>query len=1142
MVVLCAESVFAQCNTFNPVRQTTGDWNSSGYWINGGNYVRMSNDLNWWVQPTIYQTIYGVSPRSNILVDVNWGNGQGVQGTRGNQLIVDVSYNGVAYARFTTSPFYAGDQGAGAVSPLNGATVTTISGNMRAYTGTRLSINLPANIPSIGALMLTAYRGENSTRDGATDDFTFGALSVNTTGVCLEKQTTGGATPSGTFNFTTTNLDTNILTNGVENAASITAGTTAVVYDSANGTYASSQPMMIVNPAAGVTITESPAGAWRLKNITCDIGTLTVAGNTATLTNIPLGSIPTCRFVNGYTDLIITKSHTGNFTLGANGAYTFTVKNQGGETTSGAIGVSDTLPTGLTVNNGAAGAVTLSGTNAASWTCNSNASTPQTITCTTNATLAANASHVFTITTRVGLNTAVGTNSITNRATVSGGSETVTTNNFDDDPTTVLGPLLGVTKSAPNPKLQVGRNSVYTISVRNTGTASATSATITDAIPVGLDLISVSGTNWTCTPNSGTSPVGTITCTYTGTIAINASTPNLSLTVGPVAGTEGTIVTNYVSVHPRGGTTPPAAPTCTAANTPTLGCGKPVPSPVITGISLKAAKTVSAAKFIIGDDYTYDIVVTNDGIQDATSATIADAIPAGLSLISVSGTNWTCTPNSGTSPVGTISCTYANTVTANGGTAATLTLRVRPVSGAGTTVTNHVSVDDDGGNSPPSPPSCTGEDSPSLGCGEPVETPIINGYDLKVVKGQPTPALTVGANSVYAISLTNNGVKNATTATIAEAIPAGLDLISVSGTGWTCTPNSGTDPVGTINCTYTGTITAGGGTAPNLNLTVKPKKLLGGTTVTNYVSVDPDGTTNPPNPATCTDLDTPTKGCGTPVESPVDKGIKLSIAKGNPTPALEPGKNSTYTITVTNNGTGDADSATVSETLPVGLNLEDATGTNWTCTPRIDPSPATPVVCTFSGTLAANGGTTQITIKVKPITASAGTTVINYVSVDPSGGTNPPLAPTCTGLNTPSAGCGAPVESVIPTSPNIGLTKTCISPTDCITATQRPGTDLTWQIDAKNTGQLDANSFVLEDKIPVYTDFRVGSAVFIGTGFTAIIEYSNDDGNTWTYAPISGGGGATAGYDRNVTHIRWTVTPGIAENKTITARFMSKIQ
>lgn len=48
------------------------------------------------------------------------------------------------------------------------------------------------------------------------------------------------------------------------------------------------------------------------------------------------------------------------------------------------------------------------------------------------------------------------------------------------------------------------------------------------------------------------------------------------------------------------------------------------------------------------------------------------------------------------------------------------------------------------------------------------------------------------------------------------------------------------------------------------------------------------------------------------------------------------------------------------------------------------------------------------------------------------------------------------------------------------------------------------------------------------TGLVATFEYSNDGGTTWTYVPVSGGGGAPAGYDRNVTNVRWVFTGSLS--------------
>jgi len=68
-------------------------------------------------------------------------------------------------------------------------------------------------------------------------------------------------------------------------------------------------------------------------------------------------------------DLTISKSHGGNFTAGVNGIYTITVTNSGQSATTGAITVTDTLPTGLSYVSG-------SGTG---WSCSA---VGQAVTCT----------------------------------------------------------------------------------------------------------------------------------------------------------------------------------------------------------------------------------------------------------------------------------------------------------------------------------------------------------------------------------------------------------------------------------------------------------------------------------------------------------------------------------------------------------------------------------------------------------------------------------------------------------------------------------------------------------------------------------------------------------------------------------------
>lgn len=123
-------------------------------------------------------------------------------------------------------------------------------------------------------------------------------------------------------------------------------------------------------------------------------------------------------------DLIIHKTHTGNFKQGQTGAaYTITVTNGGSEPASGTVNVADTLPAGLTATG-------ISGTG---WGC-----TLATLTCTRGDVLSSEASYpAITVTLNVASNAPV---NVTNTATVSGGGDVDSGNNIADDLTVIIPP------------------------------------------------------------------------------------------------------------------------------------------------------------------------------------------------------------------------------------------------------------------------------------------------------------------------------------------------------------------------------------------------------------------------------------------------------------------------------------------------------------------------------------------------------------------------------------------------------------------------------------------------------------------------------------------------------------------------------
>ncbi|MFQ5510230.1 MAG: beta strand repeat-containing protein [Candidatus Krumholzibacteriia bacterium] len=105
---------------------------------------------------------------------------------------------------------------------------------------------------------------------------------------------------------------------------------------------------------------------------------------------------------------------------------------------------------------------------------------------------------------------------------------------------------------------------------------------------------------------------------------------------------------------------------------------------------------------------------------------------------------------------------------------------------------------------------------------------------------------------------------------------------------------------------------------------------------------------------------------------------------------------------------------------------------------------------------------------------------------------------------------------------NLDLAKSVNPATD-----QPPGAELTYVTDYQNLGTDSLANVIVLDAMPAFTQFKVGSAS-IGTPPAAVsgvtVQYSADGGGSWGYTPLSSGGGAPAGFDANVTNVRFVMT------------------
>ncbi|HWQ33835.1 MAG TPA: hypothetical protein VNQ79_13375 [Blastocatellia bacterium] len=227
----------------------------------------------------------------------------------------------------------------------------------------------------------------------------------------------------------------------------------------------------------------------------------------------------------------------------------------------------------------------------------------------------------------------------------------------------------------------------------------------------------------------------------------------------------------------------------------------------------------------------------------------------------------------------------------------------------------------------------------------------------------------------------------------------------------------------------------------------------------------------------------------------------------------------TLTFTMTNgSGFFNQPNLSFTDTLPAGLVV----------------APAPNIVNTCGGTVTATSGSGSISVSGAVLSSGTAScqVKVNVIASAPGSYTNGPANLTAFGGGLVNSASDQTLT--VANAPSIALTKSCTAPADCVTAAQQPGTELTFMLVFTNSGGIPAQNLIISDPVPQNTDFKLGSAAINTgtTGLTLVVEYSNDYDSaspgtaTWTYTPVSGGGGAASGYDRNVKAVRWRVTSG----------------
>ena len=553
----------------------------------------------------------------------------------------------------------------------------------------------------------------------------------------------------------------------------------------------------------------------------------------------------------------------------------------------------------------------------------------------------------------------------------------------------------------------VGSPGQYTLTVRNDGSL-PTSGTITvlDTLPVGLSFVSGNGLGWSVNES-----LGIVTATFAGGLAAGDS---LSFTIDvAVAAAAVPSKINVAVVQ----TPDDLNPSNDRALDPTQVVGFP---------DVQMVKRAATTPFTVGGTATWSLTATNVG-SGATTApiTITDTLAPGLTYLNATGTGFLF---SFADP--TLTATFSGALAP--GDSATVTLTAHVGAASVPTAVNTAVANTPGDTS-------AGNDSSTT------STTVNGAPDLRVVKSH-TGNFTVSQPGQYTITVYNDGSlpsdPNGTGFyAVVDTLPAGLTFVSGSGTGFNVTESGGI-----VSAPHLNPLAPGDSASFVINVAVGP---AAAPLAVNAASVT---TTDDINAANDRAVDPTTVVALAP---------DLQVIKRAPAAPFTVGGIGTYTITVTNIGTGPTTgSITITDALPAALTYVSGSGAGFSV---VEASGV--VTATGAGPIAALDSAV-VTIDAQ-VGAFAVPSVGNTGTVSTSGDPN-------------SSNDTSTISTAVTSAPDVRLAKTHAFDFTV-------GLNGQYRIAAFNDGSLPTPStIVVRDTLP------------------AGLSFVNGNGGGWSFVEASG--------------------------------------
>jgi len=514
-------------------------------------------------------------------------------------------------------------------------------------------------------------------------------------------------------------------------------------------------------------------------------------------------------------------------------------------------------------------------------------------------------SYQITVRTLVGAGVADGA-TITNRATVStatpGDDPSDNTAEATVDVTTDAD--LSLVKTHVGDSVVAGEKLTFQLAVHNAGPSDAAAdVVVTDTLPVGMNYLSSTGTQWACSAAEPDSSGQKVTCTLADSAPVLAGTdaPPLALTVQVDSEVDPDALTGGVLTNAASVTTPTHDPR--PANN-----ADEDQVPVHTRADLSIVKSHSG-QARIGDPLTFTLQVANSGPSAARAVKVSDVLPAGLDYLAAVGDGWSCKAEDRE-----VTCSLADPL-ASGAVASPIQVTASVVAAAYPSVANTATVD-----------AATHDPNPDdNGSTDRVDIPAQ--VDLGVTKTHQPQELQVGAEATYSLTVTNSGkTDDPGPVRLSDPLPSGLTLVSASGDGWDCSA-TGQD----LTCVRKDGLAKDATSMVSLVVMVGPEAYPG---LTNIASVS--------SPAEDLDPDNNVAKDPAVVLPQYQLTVTKRLSRISKTQAV-------WSILVANEGPNEAPGgAVVTDDLPRGLSLTNWSGVDWACA-----SAGQVVTCSFPRAIAA---------------------------------------------------------------------------------------------------------------------------------------------------------------------------------------------